>query len=652
MREQMQGLIDELRKRSIDIYIISDTDDHLSEYSGDHFHALKEFSGFTGGDGKLIAARDGRAFLWTDGRYFIQAEEELKGSGIRLMRMGEPDVPSISQWIDENVTKSGVIGFDGRCVSYKDGEALRKKAGICSADLCGLLWKNRPEKLITPCRILDEKYCGLSAKEKLSRVRAKIKKAGASAHAIASLDDIAWLLNLRADDILYNPVFAAFMLITEDEAFLYTDERRFLSDKPGSTGISEEKIHESNGAECQKKASMPYATKEYLEDADVTLKPYDSFYTDISEAKIYGKSLLADPDRCNYELVSRIPDGIEIIKQINPAAAIKCRKNEAEIKSLRIAQHRDSVALTRFMYWFKKSLGLENCFDYDSQADSFGTQSDEKMSAINASAVGMTEWSCVQKLHELRNEQEGFIEESFSTISAYGKNAAMAHYSPSPLPEKTVEIKPYGLYLVDSGGQYLEGTTDVTRTMSCGAVTDEERIGYTLTVMASLRLADEKFIEGTLGPVIDLAAREVFWKRGLNYNHGTGHGVGFCLNVHEGPVGIRYRAATIEGAYPLYEGMYLSDEPGMYVEGKYGIRTENLLLVKHDRTNEYGRFMCFEIMNFCPIDKSCLDISIMEQRDIKLLNAYHKNVYDKLCNDMNEDELIWLKGMCAPVSKA
>ena len=630
MRKQTAELIEELKKENIDIYIISDMDDHLSEYTGKHFHALKEFSGFTGGDGKMVVTASEKALLWTDGRYFIQAEEELRGSGIELMRMGEPEVPALNDWVKDNLRAGGTIGFDGKCVSYKYGKAfetlIKNNADgghIISDDICGRLWKERPAESCTKCWILDERFTGKSASLKLTELRTEMEKSAADYHIIASLDDIAWLLNMRADDIPCNPVFSAFMLITKAEARLYIDKRHFADNAIADS--AEDNAYKLPG---------PSADEDYLRGIGVDVYPYEQIYEDIK--KINNKVLL-DTDRCSYEILSSVPEGIEIIDRMNPVTREKCRKNPVETANLRIAQHKDSIALTKFMYWFKKQLGIEAVFDA------------KELDKLSNAESGLSEWDCVEKLHEYRKEQPGFIEESFSTISAYGANAAMAHYTPSPLPEKTVRIKPHGLYLVDSGGQYPEGTTDVTRTWSCGALTDEERLSFTLTAIANLRLADERFLEGASGLLIDGAARDVFWRHGLNYNHGTGHGVGFCLNVHEAPVGIRYKAATIDGAYPMLEGMYVSDEPGMYVAGKYGIRIENLLIVKNDYTNEYGRFMSFETMNFCPIDKSCLDISIMEKRDIELLNAYHKRVYEELKDDMNEEELIWLKNMCSAI---
>lgn len=625
MREQIIRLQEKLRSSGIDVYVVSDSDEHLSEYVSEHFHALEEFSGFTGGDGKLVvtagnSGEAGKAALWTDGRYFTQAERELAGSGITLMKMGEPGTPLMNDWILSQFPDGGVLGFDGKCTPYTEGMlligrlgrkicagqakeagdgALLKKHVISGRDLCGELWEDRPPQKVTPCWILKECYTGQPAGEKLQWLAEEICKQGATGHILTTVDDIAWLLNLRASDIPNNPVFMAYLMIRLSEreaggfhADLYTDAGH----------ITEE-------------------VAEYLKDLHINVLPYHRIYEDIPKIGS-GEIILLDKKRCNYEIVSGIPSHAVIINRMNPVMEKKCRKNRTEMENIRIAQHKDGVALTKFMYWFKNEI---------------------------QSGRTMTEWSAAEKLHEFRTAQPGFMDESFGTISAYGANAAMAHYAPSPDPEKTVEIRPRGLYLVDSGGQYPEGTTDVTRTWSCGPITQEEREGVTLAVIANLRLADARFPEGTSGLTVDMVAREPFWRRGLNYNHGTGHGVGFVLNVHEAPVGIRYRALSMEGAWPLLEGMYLSDEPGLYVPGSFGVRIENLLLVENDHTSEYGRFLKFETVTFCPIDKTCLDLGLMTEEDIRLLNRYHQRVYEELAEEMTEEEREWLRAACEPM---
>ena len=669
MREQIVRLQRKMRELGIDVYVISDSDEHLSEYTGEHFHALEEFSGFTGGDGKLVvtAGRDrkegscpdpaeredqgadtgteepeeGMAALWTDGRYFTQAEQELSGSGIMLMKMGEQKTPEISDWIGLKLPENGVLGFDGKCTSYAEGQKLigrlaaepvkeESKADafvpekgirhpgrqvITGLDLAGMVWEDRPAQKITPCWILGEKYSGKSAAEKIADTASSMRKHHARLHILTALDDIAWLLNLRAHDIPNNPVFMAYLMISLQEC-----EEAEKSAKDPDVYLYTDSCH------------LTPETEKYLEDLHVAVMPYHQIYEDIRRIE-NRQAVLLDKKRANYEIVSSIPEGVRVIDHMNPETEAKCCKNKTEIENIRIAQHKDGVALTKFMYWFKTK-GLEQVKDKNRSKEN---------------GPGLTEWTAALKLHEFRAEQAGFMEESFPTISAYGPNAAMAHYMPDPDPERDTVIEPAGLYLVDSGGQYPEGTTDVTRTWSCGPISREEREAVTLAVIANLRLADARFPEGTSGTVIDYPARELFWRRGMNYNHGTGHGVGHVLNVHEAPVGIRYRALTPEGAWPLKEGMYLSDEPGFYKAGAFGVRIENLLLVCHDYTNEYGRFMKFETVTLCPIDKSCLDTSLMTGEDIRLLNRYHQRVYEELCDDMNEEEREWLYASCEPL---
>lgn len=613
MRKQTADLIDLMKKEKIDMYIISDLDDHLSEYTSEHFHALSEFSGFTGGDGKLLCTVKGEAFLWTDGRYFTQARVELAGSGIELMRMGEPGVPGIFDFIRDNLKEDSVLGFDGRCFSYGDGKRLYDTAGgrVVLKDLADELWPSRPPRSCSSIWILDERYSGRSIEDKLSKLKSDIKAAGADMCLISSLDDIAWLLNLRAWDIKYNPVFYAYMLVGAEEAVLYTDPEHFISHENVNGGRNVEK---------------------YLAEAGIAVRAHDRIYEDIK--KLSG-TMLVDPARCNFELISLAEKSCSLKHGMCPVTADKCRKNVTEMENLHAAQHKDSLAVTRFMYWFKHKAGIAGC-----------TEPDSDLSAADTS--GLSEMSCVRKLHELRSKGKDFLGESFETISAYADNAAMAHYAPSDKAD--VSILPKGLYLVDSGGQYPEGTTDITRTWSCGSLTDREKECFTLTVMANLRLADQIFPSGTSGLTLDQPARDVFWRRGLNYNHGTGHGVGFCLNVHEGPPGIRYRASTLEGAYPVTEGMYISDEPGYYEEGQFGIRTENMLLAVPYMDSAYGRFLRFEIMTFCPIDKTCLKTDIMEKRDIELLNRYHESVFKELSGDLDETERKWLEAACAPIA--
>lgn len=597
MREQITELRKLMQDEGMDVYFVTMDDDHQSEYVGAHYRAIAELTGFTGSAGTLVVTKD-EAGLWTDGRYFVQAAKQLEGSGVRLMKMGEPETPELTDYIAEKLPEGGVLGFNGTCVSDTQAEALAEKLFkkrvrfSYEKDLPGMIWKNRPAPAATPCFILEEKYAGKSAAQKLSELREALRGFGADAHVITMLDDIAWLLNLRADDVPCNPVFLSFLLLDGDETKLYIS-----------------KPHLTDGV-CA-----------YLKELGVkVVTDVAQIYADVRA--LSGKTVLLEKDKTNYALVQSVGNGCRILNKMLPTTIAKAHKNPVEMENLRLAHVKDGVALTKFMYWFKQNIGK----------------------------TPMTEWSTVEKLHGFRAQQAHFLEDSFGTIAAYGANAAMCHYSPSP--EHDTKIEPKGLYLVDSGGQYLEGTTDVTRTWACGPCTDTERRDLTLSVVANMRLADAKFLAGTVGVALDYIAREPFWTRGLNFNHGTGHGVGYCLNVHERPVGIRYKLVPErQDSYPFSEGMFVSDEPGLYIEGSHGVRTENMLMCVNDYRNEYGQFCRFEAYTLCPIDKEALDLSVMEDRDIALLNAYHKKVYDKLAEHMDEAERAWLSEACAPIRR-
>ncbi len=595
MKKELTLLRHAMKERGMDIYYMTMNDDHQSDRISPYYKEIMFISGFTGSAGSLVITEE-EAWLWTDGRNFVQAERELSGSGIGLMRMGRPETPDIFDYMADKLKKGGCIGFNGRTVSYTDYIRLRGLAESTEAvlaandDLPDLFWEQRPKRELTPCFILEDKYTGMSASKKLAQLRDDMKSLRAEAHIICAVDDIAWLLNLRARDVASNPVFMAFMLIEKDRARLYTDE-----------------------------AHLTAKVREHLKAAGVEADTCEEdFYRDISKLKC--SSILIESAMVNAAVGAALPKDIKIIDQLMPTTLRKCVKNEVERKNLKKAHIKDGIAMMRFMHWF-----LDNVDKGD-----------------------LTEWKCLEKLHELRTQQEGFLCDSFTTISAYGENAAMCHYHPSK--DHDVPIKPRGLYLVDSGGHYFEGTTDITRTWACGETTGDERESYTLSVIACLRLSDARFLEGTGGACLDYIAREPFWKRGLNFEHGTGHGVGYMLNVHERPVGIRYKAVPERmDQYPFKEGMYVSDEPGVYIAGSHGTRTENLLMCMNDIKNEYGQFCHFEIYTLCPIDKRPLDTSLMDEHDIALLDSYHRMVYERLSPYLSGEELSWLEKMCAPV---
>ena len=595
MRKQIEALRSVMAQEGVDVYMATMDDDHQSEYVGAYYRVIAELSGFTGSAGTLVVTKD-EAGLWTDGRYFVQAAAQLAGSGVQLMKLGEPETPDMQEFIAAHMPEGGTFGFNGKCVSCTLGVQLGEKLDAKHAriqarkDLAGEVWENRPAPYYSPIYILDEKYAGESAAEKLNRLEKEMRQMEAGAHVISTLDDIAWLLNLRADDIPNNPVFLSFFLIDEGKKRLYTA-----------------KEHLTPEVEAYLKA----LAVEVITDTD-------QIYKDLHEIK--AQTILLETGKTNYALVSSLPDRIRVIDHMLPTTIMKCKKNRIECENIRKAHLKDGVALTKFMYWFRTHVGKEP----------------------------MTEWSVAEKLHTFRAAAEGFLDESFTTISAYGANAAMCHYSPSA--ENSAEILPMGLYLVDSGGQYYEGTTDVTRTWACGPTTKEERESFTLSVISNLRLADAHFLEGTNGVALDYIAREPFWSRGLNYNHGTGHGVGYLLNVHERPVGIRYRIVPErQDSWPFSEGMLVSDEPGLYIEGSHGVRTENLLMCVNDYRNEYGQFCKFEAYTLCPFDREALEPSLMTAHDKALYNAYQGMVCEKLSPFMTEEERGWLLDICRPL---
>ena len=601
MNEQLRNLREKMQLAGIDTYLITTEDYHQSEYVGDYFRAIHYLSGFTG-EGSMVVTRDSAA-LFTDGRYFIQAEKELKGREVSLMKMGEPGVPHIDEYVVDKTPEGGVLGFDGRAIDFEHGLALQEnlseKSATISAgqDLVGAIWEQRPHLATSKIWILDEKFTGKSAADKLSDVRKFMKEKDSDIHIISSLDDISWLLNLRGDDIPCNPVFLSYLMITMEDAILYAAEEDF---------------------DCK--------VLDYLSSLGIRRKDYDVFYEDIKNLR--DKTVLLEPAKTNYETITALHKSIHMVSEMLPTSLWKSRKNPVEIENMKKAHIKDGVAVTNFLYFMK------HAFKED------GSLTEETRKILGADE--MNEWNVSSVLEDFRKEQEGYFEPSFTTISAYGANAALPHYAPTE--NSFIKIEPKGLYLVDSGGQYYEGTTDITRTIAMGPITDEERKHYTMVLMAHLRLGDVKFLQGSSGITVDLAAREVFWKEGLNFNHGTGHGVGFCLNVHERPNAIRYRKAPgrSEDAV-LCEGNITSDEPGLYIEGKHGIRTENLTLVKKWQTNDYGTFFEFEFITMVPYDLSAIDFSIMEKHDIELLNAYHREVYKKLSPYFNGEKLEWLK---------
>lgn len=588
IKERLEQLRQLMAEHHMDAYMIPTSDFHESEYVGDYFKCREFVTGFTGSAGTAVITKD-EAGLWTDGRYFVQAAKQLDGTGVTLRKMGQPGVPTIEEYLDEILPEGGCLGFDGRVVNGQTGkelEELLEDKNVTLAydkDLVAEIWKERPNLSAEPVWILKENFAGKSALDKIKELRSKMKKEKATAHVLTTLDDIVWLLNIRGNDVECNPVVLSYALVTLDSFHLYINEQVLNKE-----------------------------VKSYLNELGVTVCPYNDIYKAVAQLK--DEKVLVETAKANYAVVKGIDSTNRIIDKMNPTALAKAIKNPVEVENMKKAHIKDGVAMVKYIYWLKHHVGKE----------------------------AITEVSAQEHLDHLRSEQEGNLGLSFDTISAYGANAAMCHYK--AIAENDTALEPRGLYLVDSGGQYYEGTTDVTRTIAVGPLTDAEREHFTLTVISMLRLGAVKFLYGCRGLTLDYVAREPFWSRGINFDHGTGHGVGYLLNVHERPNGIRWRMVPErQDNCILEEGMITSDEPGVYIEGSHGVRTENLVVCKKAEENEYGQFMEFEFLTMVPIDLEALDKSIMTDRDVALLNDYHKEVYEKLSPYFSGEEALWLK---------
>ena len=595
-------LRDRMKELGIDAYLVPTADFHESEYVGEFFKCRHFLTGFNGTAGTAVITMD-KAGLWTDGRYFVQAEEQLSGSEIKLYRMGEPEFPTLDEFLEEELPVDGCLGFDGRVVNSELGYGLQnllqeKNVTInCSKDLVGEIWTSRPAMSCEPIWSLDVKYAGKSTVEKLSDLRDAMKKNKAQIHLMTALDEIAWLFNLRGNDIVNNPVFLSYALITQDEAYLYVQKEAIKED-----------------------TKMGKEVCAALAEAKVQVKEYAEFLQDVAALK--NEKILLERKKASFAVCESIDASCRIIDEMNPCATMKAVKNATEIENMRRAHLKDGIAVTRFMYWLKHTIGT----------------------------CDMTEMTAAHKIEELRAEQGNYIEPSFVTIAAYKENAAMCHYHPSD--EVCKKLKPEGFLLVDSGGQYLEGTTDITRTYALGPLTEKEKEYYTIVAAAMLKVSTMKFLHGCRGINLDYTIREAFWKRGLDFAHGTGHGVGYLSNVHERPNGLRWKVVPERQDSAVIEpGMICSDEPGLYFAGDFGTRTENLILCVEDEKNEYGQFLKFEFLTKAPIDLEALDTRFMDDADIERLNTYHKDVYETISPYMNDEEKEWLKHVTREISR-
>ena len=587
MNERLEKLRKLMKERHLDAYLVPTSDFHESEYVGEYFKCRKFLTGFTGSAGTAVVTADD-AGMWTDGRYFVQAAKQLKDSGFTLQKMGQEGVPSINEYLQKVMPEGGKLGFDGRVINDQMGEGLQealedKHVTISyEEDLVGEIWENRPALSAEPVWILEEKYAGKSAAQKIEDLRGEMKKLHADVHVLTTVDDIVWLLNIRGNDIDFFPLVLSYGIITMDSFELYIDEKK-LDDK----------------------------LKAKLAKDGVNLHPYNDIYEDV---KKFGSDVVAmiDPGKLNYALFNNIPENVKTVEKRNPAILMKAIKNPVEIENIRKAQIKDSVAHVRFMKWLKENVGK----------------------------MRITEMSASDKLDEFRAEMGKFIRPSFEPISSFGEHGAIVHYTSSP--ETDVELKEGQLFLTDTGAGFYEGSTDVTRTYALGEVPQIMKDHFTLVAISNLQLGSAKFLEGSTGMILDILARKPFWDRDLNFNHGTGHGVGYLLNIHEGPAGFRWKYRKGETEV-LQEGMVITDEPGIYIEGSHGIRLENELLTCKGTLNEYGQFMYFEAITLIPMDLDAINPDIMTQEDKKLLNDYHAKVYEVIAPYLNEEEQEWLK---------
>ena len=568
-----------MKANKIDAYIIPSSDYHQSEYVADFFRARTWISGFTGSAGTVVITHD-KAILWADGRYYIQAAKEIENTEIELYKMGQPSVPTFTEYLKTTLSNKSVVGFDGKVISLSQYKLMKEefdKKGIIidsSNDFIEELWSDRPSIPSGKVFSHDVKFAGKTAEEKLNLIREKMKEEGANYYIISSLDDIAWTLNLRGSDVNSNPVFLSFLLITENDGVLYVNEDKIDND-----------------------------IKALMVESNVLIKPYEKVYSDISDIKL--GCILLDPNKTNVKLYNSINNTVKYVEKRNVTTDLKAVKNETEISNFMNCTVRDGVAMVKFIKYVKDNVKDGN----------------------------LSEISVTERLEKFRAEQEYFVETSFTTIAGYKDHAAMMHYSANE--ESNYTLKPEGMLLVDSGGQYYDGTTDITRTIVLGPITEEEKRDFTFVVKSNIALTKARFLYGATGSNLDIIARTPLWNEGIDYKCGTGPGVGFLLNVHEGPQNFSQVPNTVK----LEPGMNITNEPGVYKEGKHGIRIENLLFVTDDLTTKYGgRFLKFEVATFCPIDLAGIDKSLLNEGEIEFINDYHRKVYELISPYLNEEE--------------
>ena len=585
--KHLAGIRELMREEGIDIYLIPHSDEHNSEYVGDSDHDITFACGFTGENTTVVITKD-EAKVWADGRYFLQAEREIEGSGTDLMKMGVDGVPTVNEYLKNIATDGAVFAYNGRKVTLslaREYEKAVKGKGVTirpDTDLVSRLWTDRPAKSAEPVWVLEDRFSGKSAEEKIADVRAHMKEIGAEGFLLSNLTDIAWLTNLRGNDIECTPVFYSYFWLTQEVAILYIQSKE-----------------------------LDPEVEQYLSDSHIIVKPYNEIYSTLGNTG--AKTVAVDPEIVNAELIEKLGD-VRLIEEPNVTERMKAVKNPVEVENTKKAHVIDAVAMCKFIYQLKTGV-----IDIEKE----------------------DEYSVAEILYRLREQGDGYIEPSFGTIAAYGPNAAMMHYAPTK--EKKSPLHREGFLLVDSGGTYKWGTTDITRTIVLGKLTEQQKKDFTLVLKAAMRLKMAKFPAGTTAQILDVLSRGVMWDYGLDYRCGTGHGVGHILSVHEGPNAFRPKISSMSSIFPLTEGVITTDEPGLYYDGEYGIRTENELLCVADEKTEYGQFYRFENITLVPIDVDGIDVSMLTAEEKRELNTYHARVYETIAPKLTKEEASWLK---------
>ena len=590
--ERIAALREAMKQHKIDAYIIPTSDPHMSEYPADCWKYREWISGFTGSAGTVIITAD-KAGLWTDSRYFLQASTQLEGTGIELFKMMLPETPTIPEFLTHELKEGQTVGLNGETYSLADARSLEKALAEkeiklnTNASLIDPIWKERPAIPEAPMFEMPVELSGKSTEDKLIDINKMLHKAGADCTILSALDEVAWTFNIRGTDVAYNPVVISYAFVSEKESVLFVNPKK-----------------------------IPAEIAEHLKKEGVTLADYGMLATFLSRLPERTRVFI-DSKRTNVAIYNALPKSSILIEGISPANHLKSIKNEAEIKGFRNAVLKDGIAMTKFYFWLEKRL-----------------KAGEKVTELSAAA----------KLTALRSEQPQYVMDSFASISSYGPHGAVVHYSPTP--ETDTELKTDSLYLLDSGAQYLDGTTDITRTIAlCDEPSEQMKKDFTRALKGTIGIAKCKFPAGIRGCLIDAFARKALWDAGINYLHGTCHGIGHCLNVHEGPQSIRME----ENPVILEPGMVMSDEPAIYRPGEYGIRTENMILIREDSETEFGKFLGFETLTLCYIDTKLVIPSMLSVREHAWLNKYHQMVYDLVSPHLNEEEKAWLKEKTAEI---